>query len=46
MTDEDFIVYLCEQMWGNAIDGSEIDLEKIKEELIKRKLKPEDIFVY
>lgn len=46
MTDKEFIIFLCEQLWDSACNGDEPDLKTIENELMLREINPEDIFVY
>ena len=46
MSDEEFIIFLCKEMW-ECITGGEIkSFDKINSELEKRGINPDDIFVY
>jgi hypothetical protein len=45
MSDKEFIVYLCEQIWNIASDGDEPDIDKITIELKNRGIDSNDIFI-
>lgn len=45
MSDKEFIIYLCEQIWDIVSDGNEPDLETIENELRSRDINPDDVFV-
>ncbi len=46
MSDIEFIKFLCKELWQLATDGNEPDMNKIEDELNKRHIDPDDIFVY
>ena len=46
MSDRDFIIFLCEQIWDIVSDGNEPNMDKICKELFIRNIEPDDIFIY
>ena len=46
MTDIEFIKFLCGQINNIVSDGDEPDMDKIIEELDKRNIDVDDVFVY
>ena len=45
MSDKDFIIYLCGQIWSIMSDGDEPDMETIIRELNARNIDTDDVFV-
>lgn len=46
MTDREFIIFICGQLWELISDGDEPDMDTIENELKSRGINSEDIFTY
>ena len=45
VSDKEFIIFLCEQIYDIVCDGDEPDMKIIEKELENRKLDINDIFI-
>ena len=46
MSDKEFIIYLCEQIFNIVVDGNEPNLDIIEKELKHRDIDPDEVFIY
>ena len=44
LTDKEFIIFLCYQLWNSIYHGNKPDLKIVKKELKYREINPDNIF--